>query len=69
MDTNDVVKSNNKSGAFMMVGYHNKGVKMINLPKILNLKQVRDMIPPFLSHHKPPLFIYSYTRTISGQIF
>ena len=66
MDTNDVV---NKSGAFMTVRYHNKGVEMINLPKILNLKQVRDAIPPFLSHRKPPLVSYSYTITISGQIF
>ena len=68
MDTNDVIKSNNKSGAFMTVNYHNKGVEMTNLPKILNLKEVRDTIPPFLSHRKPPLFSYSYTKTISGQI-
>ena len=69
MDANNVIKSNNKSGAFMTVRYHNKGVEMINLPKILNLKQVRDTIPPFLSHRKPPLVSYSYTKTISGQIF
>ena len=69
MDTNDVVKSDNKSGTFMTLHYHNKGVEMTNLPKILNLKQVRDMIPPFLSHCKPPMVSYSYTRTISGQIF
>ena len=69
MDTNDVIKSNNKSGAFMTLRYHNKGVEMINLPKILNLKEVRDTIQPFLSHRKPPLVSYSYTKTISGQIF
>ena len=56
-------------GGFMTVQYHNKGIEMIQLPKILNSKSVRDSIPHFLSNRKPPMVSYSYTRTISGRIF
>ena len=54
---------------FMKVYYHNKGIEMLNLPRILHSKTVRDAVPPFLSNKKPPMVSYTYTKTISGQIF
>ena len=53
----------------MIVQYHNKGIEMLQLPKILNSKCVRDTVPTFLSHRKPPRVSYSYTKTISGKLF
>jgi hypothetical protein len=47
---------------YMKVYYHNKGIEMINLPKILNSKMVRDAVPPFLSKKKPPMVTYAYTK-------
>ena len=54
---------------FMKVHYHNKGIGMLNLPRILHSKTVRDALPPFLSNKKPPMVSYTYTKTISSQIF
>ena len=42
---------------------------MIDLPKMLNTKVVKDSIPAFWRHRKPPLVSYSYTKTISSRIF
>ena len=39
---------------------------MLQLP---HSKSVRDTIPQFLSNRKPPRVSYSYTKTISSQIF
>ncbi len=46
-----------KDSRYMIVQYHNKGMEMIQLPKILNSKCVRDTVPTFLSHRKPPRVI------------
>ena len=51
---------------FMNVYYHNKG---IGLSKILNSKCIRETIPTFVSHCKPPLISYTYTEAISGKAF
>ena len=69
METNDVMKNSKNASGFMTVHYHNKGIEMLELPRILNSKSVKDAIPAFLSHRKPPMVSYSYTKTISGQIF
>ena len=42
---------------------------MLQLPKTLHSKSVSDTIPQFLSNRKPPRVSYSYTKTISSQIF
>ena len=60
METNDVMKD---ASGFMMVHYHNKGIKMLELVRVINSKSVRDEIPTFMSHHKPPMVSYSYTKT------
>ena len=38
MVTDDVVKGSKKVGSFMTVRYHNKGIEMLELPKILHSK-------------------------------
>ena len=65
METNDVMKD---ASGFMMVHYHNKGIEMLELVRVINSKSVRDAIPTFMSLLKPPMVSYSYTKTISGQI-
>ena len=69
METNDVIKDSKSSRGYMKVCYHNKGIEMLDLPRILNSKIVRDAVPPFLSHRKPPIVSYYYTNTISSKIF
>ena len=46
---------------YMKVYYHNKGIEMLDLPRILNIKIVRDTVPPMVS--------YTYTKSICGCIF
>ena len=54
MVTDDVVKGSKKLGSFMTVRYDNKGIEMLELPKILHSKSVMNTIPQFLSNRKPP---------------
>ena len=53
----------------MTVRYHNKGIEMLELPKILHIKSVMNTIPQFLSNRKPPRVSYSYTKTIASRVF
>ena len=64
MMTDDVVKGSKTVGtcSFMTVRYHNKGIEMLELPKILHSKSVMNTIPQFLSNRKPPRVSYSYTK-------
>ena len=54
MMTDDVVKGSETVGSFMTVRYHNKGIEMLELLKILRSKSVMNTIPQFLSNRKPP---------------
>ena len=69
MMTDDVVKGSKKVDSFMTVRYHNKGIEMLELPKILHSKSVMNTIPQFLSNRKPPRVSYSYTKTIASRVF
>ena len=69
MMTDDVVKGSKTVGSFMTVRYHNKGIEMLELPKILHSKSVMNTIPQFLSNRKPPRVSYSYTKTIASRVF
>ena len=69
MMTDDVVKGSKTVGSFMTVRYHNKGIEMLELPKILHSKSVMNTIPQFLSNRKPPRVSYSYTKTIATHLF
>ena len=52
----------------MNVMFHNKGMDMINLTRILNSKKVMVAVPNYL-RGPPPIVSYTYTRTIAGKIF
>ena len=59
-------ESTNKN--YMNVMFHNKGMDMINFPRILNSKKVMAAVPNYL-RGPPPIVSYTYTRTIAGKIF
>ena len=52
----------------MNVPFHDKGMDMVDLPRILNSKKVGAAIPNYLKG-LPPIVSYMYTRTIGGEIF
>ena len=59
-------ESTNKN--YMNVMFHNKGMDMINLSRILNSKKVMAAVPNYL-RGPPPIVSYTYTTTIAGKIF
>ena len=69
--TNDVDKLSKKASGFLNICYHNKGIEMINVPRILNSRYVRDAVPQFINNRVPPTISYKYTCTkaIGGRIF
>ena len=43
---------------------------MINVPRILNSRYVRDAVPQFINNRVPPTISYKYTKAIiGGRIF
>ena len=62
--TNDVV-SRNASG-YLSILYHNKGIDMVNLPRILNNRYVRDAVPNIIQNAAPPIVSL---KPIAGKIF
>ena len=54
-----------KVSGYMNILYHNKGIDMVNLPRILNNKYVRDAVPGFLQNKTPPIVSFTYTKTIA----
>ena len=60
---------NNSKRQYMNVLYHNKGMDMLNLPRILNCKRVMMAVPNYLRNIPPPVVSYTYTKTIAGKIF
>ena len=62
------IVSQNATGC-MYILYHNKGIDMVNLPRILNSKYVRDAVPSIVQNATPPIVSFKYTKTISGKIF
>ena len=62
------VEREDTNKCFMNVMFHNKGMDMIDLPRILNSKRVMATVPSYLKG-PPPVVSYTYTRTIAGKIF
>ena len=50
IETNDVDKPSKGASGFMNICYNNKGIEMVNLPKILNGRYVRDAVPQFFNN-------------------
>ena len=69
IQTSDVDIPSKSASGFMSICYHNKGIEMINLPRILNSRYVRDAVPQVINNRTPPIVSYKYTKTIAGRIF
>ena len=41
---------------------------MVNLPRILNNRYVRDAVPNIIQNAAPPIVNFKYTKTIAGKI-
>ena len=54
---------------FMKLKYLDRGISLINLPKIFNDADVRKTIPNYFKITEPPCISYQYTKTIAGKIF
>ena len=61
------VEREDTNKCFMNVMFHNTGMDMIDLPRILNSKRVMATVPSYLKG-PPPVVSYTYTRTIAGKI-
>ena len=69
IETDDVDKPLKNASGFLNIYYHNKGIEMVNLPRILKSRYVRDAVPQFINNKIPPTISYRYTKTIGGRIF
>ena len=65
----NVEKENKQDRSFMTIYNHNKGIEMIDLPRILNRRDVRSAVPNFLNNVNPPKVGYTYSKSIVSQIF
>ena len=61
--------SSDSSRFFLKPKFINKGIDSINLPNILNHKNIKSNIPPYFKFQKPPIISYSYSPTIASKIF
>ena len=62
----NIEKVSRDTSGYMSIIYHNNGIDMVNLPRILNSKFVRDAVPSMVKNRTPP---FKYTKTIGGKIF
>ena len=69
IETNNVDKPSKNTSGFLNICYHNKGIEMVNIPRILNSRYVRDAVPQFINDRVPPTISYKYTKAIGGRIF
>ena len=58
----NVEKENKQDRGFMTIYFHNKGIEMIDLPGILNGRDVRSAVPHFLNNVNPPIIGYIYLQ-------
>ena len=58
-----------ETSGYMTILYHNKGIDMVNLPRILSSKYVRDAVPSFVHNTTPSIVSFKYMKTIAGKIF
>ena len=65
------VKKKNSKASFMCINFVNKGIEMINLPKILHLREIKRSLP-FRSNKdcddRVPIISYSYPPSIRSKI-
>ena len=61
-------KLEKKFGTPLTVLYHNDAIGMINLSRLMRLRDVQEALPVMDDKDKPNV-VFSYTRSIRGQIF
>ena len=49
----NIEKGSRDTSGYMSIFYHNKGIDMVNLPRILNSKFVRDAVPSMVKNRTP----------------
>ena len=65
----NIDKGSKDTSGYMSILYHNKGIDMVNLPRILNSIFDRDAVPSMVKNGIPPTISFKYTKTIGGKIF
>jgi len=63
------VKTKKAPKYILPVFFHNKGLELINLRKILRKKDIISKLPEQLQNEDPPLLVYSLSSTIRNKIF
>jgi hypothetical protein len=53
----------------LKINFCNKGIDLIDLPKIFNDKNVQKLIPPYFRNTETPLICYKYTKPIRKNVF
>ena len=64
----NIEKGSRDTSGYMSIIYYNKGIDMVNFPRILNSKFVRDAVPSMVKNGTPPTVSFKYTKTIGGKI-
>ena len=54
---------------FIKRDFINKGIDAVNLPSILRSKSVTETVPTYFKEKRPPIILYTYTKTIASKIF
>ena len=67
-DTNGNNEPRKVSG-YINILYHNKGIDMVNLPRILNSRYVRDIVPGFVQNVTPTTVSFKYQRQLLVEYF
>ena len=59
-----------ETSGYMTILYHNKGIDMVNIPRVLNSKYyVRDAVPSLVHNATSSIVSFKYTKTIAGKPF
>ena len=64
----DKLEDARKDRWFLKLMFHNKGIEMIDLLRILHNKVLR-IVPSFVEHIEPPTITHSYNKSICNVIF
>ena len=59
----------NKTRNRIKIEFCNKGLDLIDLPKIFNDKNVRRLIPPYFRNTESPLICYKYSKPVRSIVF
>jgi hypothetical protein len=64
-----IESAHNKTRNRIKIEFCNKGLDLIDLPKIFNDKNVRRLIPPYFRNTESPLICYKYSKPVRSIVF